>query len=372
MQFLNSGDLIVTSNYSGNITFIQNTEKSEYVTISDVKDGTYFLARFNLNPALGFSGDLNWVLPMIAFGTQNVDFCLDLEDSVYLTGTYQNKFRLGYLNGPGLTSTLVTDMFLVKVRNNGGIEWLRSSDKESSSGAIRAKSITFNLTGDSPRVTILGQFNSKFKYTNPDSSLSVECSGVNYNTWIGQFDLFGNVKWLISPEVILPDLENSYVDGYQIIWDALNRGNLYITGVLIGEFKFNVEVGSTDDVVYVAEISPEGRFTLYNYLRVDLPKNQNDWYPHLSFGNKLIVSFFGWGDLYFNGGEIISGNGLINLYINSLNIQNNTWGEFPIHVSGNVVNPSNNIITNGINIYTTGTYILSMNNTNGFIRKYLL
>jgi len=383
MKFLNSGDLIVLSNYTGSTTFIQNTSKNEYLTINEIKDGNYFIAKFNLGvpdptqPNKFGLGDSLWVLPIIAFGDQNIEFCLDFDDNIYLAGTYQNKFRLGYLNAPTLTSNLITDMFIAKIGSDGNVEFVRSSDKSSdltngsgSDGAIRAKSITFNLTGDFPRITVIGQYNSRFKYSNEGDSFEVDNSIINYNTWIAQFDLSGNMIWLISPEPSVDNSPEDYLDGYQIVWDSLSRGNLYITGILLGDYLFHVDVGSTDDIIYVAELTVNGDFINYNYIRVDLPANQSDWYPHITFTDKLIISFFGWGDLYFNGKDPVNGTGLINLYSNSLDADNN-WGN-PVHICGNITNPNINLSTDGIGLYLIGTHIISLNNTNGFVRKYSL
>jgi hypothetical protein len=138
----------------------------------------------------------------------------------------------------------------------------------------------------------------------------------------------------------------------------------------LGDFTFNLDVGSTDDIIYIAGISTDGEWNLYNYIRVGLPQGENDWYPHLTFNQELNISFFGWGDLYFNSQDVIGGNGIINLYVNSLD-SNNNWGSC-VHVSGNISNPANNIITDGINIYVCGTYIVSFNSANGHVHKILL
>ena len=379
MSFMSTGDLMVLSSYTGNVTFIQNTLHFEYITINHFNEGNYFVARFNLNTELGFIGDLSWVLPIIAFGDQNIEMVLDNDDYAYLSGTYQNKFKIGFIDGSSLTSNLINDMFIVKIKHNADIAWLRTTDKtsvddtEGSTGSIRSESITLNFSdsnsGGEPRLTIVGQFNSKFKYNN----FVLDSQAISFNMWVAQFNLNGDMQWLISPESDLNNQPDDYVDVYEIIYDSVHQGNLFIAGVLKGEFKFNTNVGATDDVIFIAELSVNGTWVNYNYIRTELPKSELDWYPHLTFGDSLYVSFFGWGDVYFNNpsGTIVPGNGIINLWVNKLT--DNIWGDSPEHISGNVTNPSKNICYNDEtrSVIIIGTYIVTFTNTNGYLRQFL-
>lgn len=377
IKFLNNSDLIILGSYTGTLTFNKNEKKK--TQINELTDGGYFLAKFT-----GIGSDLvkaEWVLPIIALGTQNVEMSLDISDNIYLAGTYQNLCRIGPLGAPNLTSSLINDMFLAKIKPTGSLEWLRTSDKSSlpnsSLGSIRAEGIVLNLSGGEERLTVIGTYTNTFVYSNKDGTfLSVTNERpdlISNNMWVSQFNMNGDILWMNTPAPVGPTEQPGplgYVTGYQIVYDFAN--DLYITGTLLGGFIFNPEmgiVGGEEDLIFVAKISVDGKWINYNYLRVKLNKNELDWYPHLMYNDRLYLSVYGIGDIYYNSEYMIvkKGTGNLTLWINTL--IDNSWNEFPIGYQANVPNSSLNILPFKNDLIVLGSYIITPNNTNGFIKR---
>lgn len=388
MKFLNNGDIIILSSYTGKLTFIKSIKNNKYINIDNIGQGSYFLARFNMS--FENKGELIWLLPITALGMQNIEMTLDMMDNIYLTGTYQNIFKI---SESSLTSSLVNDMFLTKITPDGTIVWLRTSDKSigqnSSTGVIRAESIIFNLTLGEERITAIGQYNSTFKYSNIDGTfLSVtNIDKVSSNLWVAQFDLNGNIIWMNTPTVNRVDTGTNssmwmntptvnigdpvsqrwYITGYQIVFDFKN--SLYITGTLLGDYTFNPEigiVGGEEDLIYVSEISTDGKWMDYTHIRVSVPRNEVDWYPHLLYNDKLYISLFGLGDIHYGNTDIYKSTGNLTLWINALH--DKVW-QYPYSIQANVSNPSINLISQGDDVIVVGSCIITPNNTNGYVKK---
>ena len=377
IKFLNNGDLIILASYTGKLTFSKN---NKYININSITDGTYFLSKFNLS-SLENMGNLMWVLPITALGTQNIEMTLDMLDNIYLAGTYQNIFKI---NSNSLTSSLLNDIFLTKVTPEGTVSWLRTSDKSpntpSSSGVIRAESIIFNLSQGFERITVIGQYNSVFRYSNNDGTfLSVtNIHKVLSNLWVAQFDLNGNIIWMndvvVKPNdlsVPIRQIGEWYITGYQIIYDF--ESSLYITGTLLGDYIFNPEmgtVGGEENLIYVAKISTDGQWKDYTRLHVKIPKNEIDWYPHLLYNDRVYLSVYGLGDIYYGSrdNDVYKSKGNLTLWINAL--IDMVW-QIPYSIQASIPNPSINLISQGDDIVVIGSCIITTNNTNGYVKKLL-
>ena len=368
LKFLSDGDIIVLSGYTQNITFKDTSENP--VSINSVTDGNYFIARFNMDVSNGLVGGVKWIVPITAFSDQYVEFCIDPNDNIYIVGTYQNTVRLGYIGGPSMTSNLNNDMFLARMNSSGEVIWLRSSNKDDpnkSNGIIRGESITFNLSNSTDRITAIGQYSSTFKYSNSDQDYIYleNLSDISYLLWVAQFDLDGNIIWMRTVTASVENIPvlNSYIDGYQIIYDF--SSTLYITGIYRGFYIFNPNngiVGSELNTIYVASMDTEGTWLNSNQILIDLPLNETEWFPHLVYTDKLYASVYGLGDIIYDN-TLITGNKNISLWVNAL--ENGSWGA-PFSIQANIPNPSINTISYFGRLLIIGTYIITLNNTNGY------
>jgi hypothetical protein len=107
----------------------------------------------------------------------------------------------------------------------------------------------------------------------------------------------------------------------------------------------------------------------YNFARVSLPRNETDWYPQIIYTNQLHVTFYGFGDMYYNQKSIIKSNGNINLWINTLSNDDTTWGN-PVSIQSNIPNMCSRLSKIGEDVVVCGTYIITLNDTNGFIKRF--
>ena len=352
-----NGDLLTLSSYTGIVTFTNNLLPPTNVNITS-NDGNYFIARFTPNINSSVAKNI-WIVPITAYGTQNLEISTDEKDNIYIIGTYQGSLKI---KNTLLTSNLVNDMFIAKLDSNGNVLWINTTNKNNlpiTTGYVRGESLTIN----SDKITAIGQFNTVLNIQNISI---INNTGSAYIIWIGQFDLNGNIIWLTTVSSTKKNQSNNYIDGSQIITGADNH--MYFTGTLLGNFNFgsgNIDI--TQNGIYISRISIDGNFTGLNYIIANVPTGSN-WDPHLTYNGKLYINFFALGNIFFNGNEVpLIGTGTQNMIINSLN-DNGLW-ECGYQIQGLISNPSINISSSGNGISVVGTHIINLSNTDATVFK---
>lgn len=360
LQMGSSNDAIVLSGFTGQVTFERNLipPSSYSLSSSDANATNYFIARFNTN--IPGSGRTEWNLPITAFAGGNVSMDIDINDNIYLTGTYQNKVIIGNLS---LTSNLSNDMFMAKISKDGVVLWLKTTDKSSSpstNGSVRGESI---IELDDPSViNILGQYTDTI---NIQGLSLVNDSSSSHLIWVAQFDFSGNILWLKSVDPSLDNTSSDYISGSQITTDLTE---LYLTGILRGDFNFDTGSISTKvPVVYVAKMSLSGDWLGLNYVTAMIPNNSS-FSPHIIHNSRLYLLFFALGNVLFNGKDApLLGTGNQNMIINTLD-EDGFW-DCGYQITGTLSNPSINVSYSQGAIAVIGTHIINSNNTNAMLKR---
>lgn len=353
-----TGDMIVTSTVIPDMLFIKDT------SFQLLKEGNFFIARFNMNLMRGTPGDLLWLQVITNPIFRSPRFCVHNED-IYIGGTFEQHIIFNnFIEIAEIKTTLLTDIFLAKINSIGEIEWIISSGSLSQ-GEITLDDITINpvdFINRYPRLLLTGKFNQIIDFSKNNEHLYLESPNQCINMWVGQFDLEGFPIWINCPQSLK---KNNYIDCNHII--SLNS-DIYITGILQGEFYFDSNVLSLEEVVYLLKINSDGDFIWMKTLNIKSPL-YNSRNPRIAVtSNGIYLSFFGLGDLSFpNIKDSIKGDGTINLWITAL--QYNGIFLYPLKIPASIINSSLNITTNKNECYLSGNQIITINDISPFIKK---
>ncbi len=246
----NNGNVFVMGNFWETANF--NTPL-EYGSNDLISAGSQdiFIAKYNT------TGDLAWVKRAGGIGSDATS-CIkvDAGGNVYMTGGFNETIDFNTPSASGsneLVSDGNYDIFIVKLDNDGTIQWLKRAGGTSLDiGA----GIAIDNSGN---IYVTGTFSETINFNNPSASGSNELeSAGGYDIFIAKYNSSGNALWLKR----VGGTENDY--GTDITIDIL--GNPYILGNFVGTINFNtpsasgsnelVSAGGQD--IFIAKYNPSG------------------------------------------------------------------------------------------------------------------
>ncbi|MBU0487023.1 MAG: T9SS type A sorting domain-containing protein [Bacteroidetes bacterium] len=236
------GNIYVTGRFYDNITIEDTTLLTFNQDTGGIQNHSdMYLAK------LDSTGHLIWALKggvigtQIVTGAQGAELCVDKWDNIYVAVIMWNDM---IINGDTLTRTTYgyCDMLLLKYNPDGELIWHR---KSTGYGSF-AGSVCCDNEGN---ILISGS-NQGINIYEGDSLVPRQY----YYTFFAKYSTNGDLLWLTK-------IDEGGVKVVQIRAD--NSGNIYTTGVYVGQVWFGDEFYFDDAVdrrIFVAKMNPSGKF----------------------------------------------------------------------------------------------------------------
>jgi hypothetical protein len=215
------GNRYVTGGFS-------STAKFGGKTLASAGGTDIFLAKF------GRSGELRWLLQAGGPGDDiGNDIAFDLEQNIYLAGSFTDSATLPSVHGPSKTVTGVGQtIFLAKYHPSGKLVWVQTGTIALSSNNEAFGVAVEPVTGT---VFITGRTLSATTFSSSDGTEHTVPGPFAWHMFLVKYDTNGNFQWGQSNEASINCI------AHKVAVDAHN--NAYVTGWLEGATTFHSNDG---------------------------------------------------------------------------------------------------------------------------------
>lgn len=264
------------------------------VSVSLEPDDRFYVLKLTRN------GKIQYVTTGKGVNNENLDFDIDGDNNVYVTGVFTGSASFGGKSICNDTksnecSTTNYSLFVSKINHSGVYEWVRHSI---GSGAASSYAIAVSKNGN---VYITGVYNGTVAFdptspplVSPRRLLSVFL--VRYNT-------HGNINWIFTSK-----FDPSWLNNMSLNTDAVNMvigeslsldkdENIYLTGIANGNILFGDNlIDASPQCVYIAKFDPQSDVKWIKLIEVTPPLQEHHGiHPRLtteSNGHSYLFGYF--------------------------------------------------------------------------------